>query len=135
MEIVLFDLAQKLEEKGYPQHWSNDDYIVENEYEDNFEVGCYYDRCLIPEHIATIAAPSISQVLKWLREEKKIHINICFYGDKIGNYEYTYWNYEIINIHNGKIIYKFDNKQCMLEFECYEEVAITGIKYVLDNLI
>lgn len=34
-----FDLAKKLKEKGFPQHWSDNDYIVENEYEDNFEIG------------------------------------------------------------------------------------------------
>ena len=35
-DFVTFEIAKKLKEKKFPQHWSNDDYIVENDYEDVF---------------------------------------------------------------------------------------------------
>lgn len=123
-EIVSFDLAKKLKEKGFTT--ANTDW-------------CYLDGELVQvKKYVNISpyeyAPTISQVLKWLRE-KYIQINIGCYCDNFGEHKYTYWNYEIIDIENAKVIYKFDNKQCMLEFESYEEVAITGVKYVLNNLI
>lgn len=133
METVSFDLAKKLKEKGYPQHWSNDDYIVENEYEDNFEVGCYYDRCLIPEHIATIAAPTISQVLKWLREECGIFILIE--PDLLSpKYELTF-TIRVKFYIKGEEDEGFSEKYLTYRRKSWEDLALTGIEYVLDNLI
>lgn len=133
MEFVTLEIAKKLKEKKFPQHWSNDDYIVENDYEDDFEVGSHYDRCFIPEHLPTIAAPTISQVLKWIREEKKIdilpqrgHISI----DK---------NSKVTRYYNVNIYFErsfactLDNDE--QDYSTYEEAALAGIKYVLDNLI
>ena len=133
MEFVTFEIAKKLKEKKFPQHWSNDDYIVENDYEDVFEVGYHYDRCFIPEHLPTIAAPTISQVLKWLREDKKIdvlpqrgHISI----DK---------NSKVTRYYNVNIYFErsfactLDNDE--QDYSTYEQAAIAGIEYILDNLI
>ena len=122
-DFVPFELAVKLKEKGFPQHWSNDDYVVENEYEDKFEVGSHYDRCFIPEHLPTIAAPTISQVLKWLREEKKIHIVIDFDGG-------MNWYYQIALY--GLTTYEKESEH---KYNSYEQAALAGIEYVLDNLI
>lgn len=147
MEAVSFDLAKKLKEKGfiiptkdiigmYNELGVFHTLTTSADYEkcaDGTKYRCYYDYEDFDEY--DYIAPTISQVLKWLREEKNIHINIDFYSDKISDNEYTYWSYRIIDMNNGKIIYKFDNKQCMLEFESYEEVAITGVEYVLNNLI
>lgn len=128
-DFVTYKLAKKLKEKGYPQHWSDDDYIVENEYDDNFEVGSRYDRCFIPEHLPTISAPTISQVLKWLREEKKIHINVDI--DEFG------WEYRICKFQKvDNEIYNFDLDYLASysgEFMSYEQAALSAIEYVLDN--
>jgi hypothetical protein len=124
-DFVTYKLAKKLKENGYPQHWSDYDYIVENEYDDNFEVGSRYDRCFIPEHLPTISAPTIYQVLKWLREEKKLHVHPePAYFSKVG-----LWEVYIVNIN--------DYVQCSTnkEYDSYEDAALDGIEYVLDNLI
>lgn len=61
-DFVTYELAVKLKEKGYPQ----DDFIGYDEF------GAL---CIGDEHSVVCAAPTISQVLKWLREEKKIVIS------------------------------------------------------------
>lgn len=122
-DFVSFKIAKKLKKKKFPQHWSNDDYIVENDYEDAFEVGCHYDRCFIPEHLPTIAAPTISQVLKWLRKEKKIHLYIDI--DDKG------WFFEIKYLKTFKVL----NPNLIGRYDTYEEAALAGIEYILDNLI
>lgn len=130
-DFVNFKLAQKLKEKGYPQHWSDNDYIVENEYEDNFEIGAYYDRCLIPEHIVTIAAPTISQVLKWLRDEKKLHIE--FVGNACG---YLYIVSDTPS-EGGTDRYcsDYSGPNAGGTWDKYEDCALNAIQYVIDNLI
>ena len=67
--------------------------------------------------------PTISQVLKWLREEKNIHIEI-----------------RIFNIGYGFDIYNINPKNKLawsgtIEYKTYEEAAIAGIEYILNNLI
>ena len=126
-DFVNFKLAQKLKEKGYPQHWSDNDYIVENEYKDNFEIGVYYDRCLIPEHIVTIAAPTISQVLKWLRDKFSLHISQKPYPCEDG----LMWMYEIRKF-SKYIVFVVANKTGFVK---EEEASLAGIEYVLDILI
>jgi hypothetical protein len=128
MEFVAFEIAKKLKEKKFPQHWSDYHYVLENEDDDFFEVGEKYPKDIIYEHIATIAAPTISQVLKWLREEKKIHVNI----DIIKAYpaaKLIYWGYNIVLIDKYEV-YHFEWNS-----NSYEEAAFAGIEYVLDNLI
>lgn len=128
MEFVGFELAKKLEEKGFPQHWSDDDYITENkEYECHFEVGTHYNRCFIPEHLPTIAAPTISQVLKWLRENHKLHISTKPYHSEDG----LMWLYEIRKF-SSVLVCVIANKT---GFQEPEIATLAGIDYVLDNLI
>lgn len=128
MEFVGFELAKKLEEKGFPQHWSDDDYITENEgYECHFEVGTHYNRCLIPEHLPTIAAPTISQVLKWLRENHKLHISTKPYPCEDG----LMWLYEVRKF-SSVLVCVVANKT---GFQEPEIATLAGVEYVLDNLI
>lgn len=133
-DFVPYKLAKKLKEKGFPQHWSEDDYITENEeYECHFEVGTHYNRCFIPEHLPTIAAPTISQVLKWLREEKKIHFEFvaAAYGYNViisqtpdaGGTDYYYTHMNDDGPNDGGA------------WDRYEDAALYCIEYVLDNLI
>lgn len=138
MEFVDFELAKKLKEKGftcelpfamynelgtfhllttsapyyvcssghkYREYYSYDDF-------DDYDCVC----------------PTISQVLKWLREEKELHVEI-----------YMYHNCYLWEIYNTKI-YDADftqkrEKYSEIEYETYEQAALAGIEYVLNNLI
>lgn len=71
-----------------------------------------YHKLIIKTVISlTIDAPTISQVLKWLRDEKKLYIEPCILADhdadvdgKIIN-EYTYWSFSVTSIETGDMIY------------------------------
>lgn len=113
MEFVDFEIAKKLREKGF-------DWETSNVYERN-TIACRYE---------DYPKPTISQVLKWLREEKLILIGLSpmqeYGGDEIVEWCAT--------------VYKAD-KQVGLSrkeefyYQSYEQAALEGIEYVLDNLI
>lgn len=152
MDFVTFEIANKLKEKGFKEkcvayYWEKiNEHTPAFVVEDNIpEDGiCLLD--LLSNHNQAewscfIDAPTISQVLKWLREEKKLHIEPCVLADsdtdadnKIIN-EYTYWSFSIISIETGDMIYfeyeHIDDKR----FDTYEQAVLAGIEYVLDNLI
>lgn len=127
-DFVSIDLAKKLKEKGFKEeclcHYISNDivYNIESPIANNQMWFCHnkYDNIW---HRDNIDAPTISQVLKWLREEKRIAINIEFVPHV--------WQYHIFDM-------SFEDrfKPCGKTFyEKYEEAAVAGIEYVLDNLI
>lgn len=74
-----------------------------------------------------IIAPTISQVLAWLRKEKSIFIFLnllnCGYSYEISRFEWE-----------DNYVYT-DPEFCYLRgYKTYEEAALVGIKHVLDNL-
>ena len=69
--------------------------------------------------------PTIAQVLRWLREVKKIHISIMLFMFKEG------WCYEIVKIGHGSTLITTQRNSS----DTYEDAAIAGIEYVIDNLI
>lgn len=85
-----------------------------------FKCRCYYDYDDFDER--DFIAPTISQVLKWLREEKGIHVGIM-----LG--EFSDWVYEVSRIYGNVFCEAEDN------FKSYEQAALAGIEYSLDNLI
>lgn len=116
-DFVPFEIARKLKEKGFREkcmkHYypnSNDWFISSSPECDNYS--SYLD------------VPTISQVLEWLREEKKIHICIS-YSDNIN----TMWEYEITLL-DGVLYQNADDG-----YVSYEQAALAGIEYVLNNLI
>lgn len=114
MEYVTFEIAKKLKEKGF-------DWETSNVYERN-TIACRYE---------DYPKPTISQVLKWLREEKKIHIEIFLYDGK-----YSYFIKSITQICENDLFHKCLNEDTTDdEYATYEQAALTGIEYVLDNLI
>ena len=126
MEFVSFDLSKKLKEKGFPQHWSDQHYILENEYEDDFfEVGSKYPVEVIYDYIPTIAAPTISQVLKWFRDENIYCLPWFEQGVDM-------WFYAICKPAYGCEFPEFMSES---DYKTYEQAAIAGIEYMLDNLI
>lgn len=120
MEAVSFEIAKKLKEKGFKTENTN---------------WCYLDGDLVQVNkYINISpyeyAPTISQVLKWLREEKLILIGLS-----------PMQEYDVEEtIEWCAVVYKAD-KQGGLSFkeevyyESYEQAAIAGIEYVLNNLI
>ena len=139
MEIVSFEIAKKLKEKGFDKFCENGyflksgiEYSVPNDNsvlvsaigEIIFNTEC----CWFEEEIEygrdIIYAPTISQVLKWLREEKGIHICISCSIAPLAN-----WEYETVEI-DGVVFVNADDG-----YSTYEESALAGIKYILDNLI
>lgn len=145
-DFVTFEIAKKLKEKGFTCDYP---FAMYNKYEefcplyssDKF----YFGIDDFDKH--AYIAPTISQVLKWLRKEKKIFITI--------NIGYCHENYEPLStnptmkptttkrhyVFEGYYfdiwtLYNFNNKNVSFEyFESPELAAIAGIEYVLENLI
>ena len=129
-DFITYELAVKLKEKGYPQHICDYAYIIEDDYEENKCV--VRDReyiPFIPDYLPTIAAPVISQVLKWLREEKDIDLVInpvFFYDDDLGR----------MREYGCEVFAPSLNKPEHCGYhEKWEQASIAGIEYVLDNII
>lgn len=113
MDFVTFEIAKKLKEKGFNEY-SDRSYTkiglfnYTETYKESKEFYCY--------------APTISQVLKWLRKEKKIYVLI--------EVEYEDWfEYKIVQTIKG---IRGSNTRV---YETFEEAVLAGIEYVLDNLI
>lgn len=140
-DFVSFEIAKKLKDKGfsckYPFAMYDEDgdfYPLFTSCDEDESSKCifgnrmYYDYDdFIKDKDARIA-PTISQVLRWLREEKELHIEI-----------YMYHNCYLWEIYNTKI-YDADftqksEKYSEIEYENYEQAALAGIEYVLDNII
>ena len=75
----------------------------------------------------TIAAPTISQVLKWLRENYKLHISTKPYPCEDG----LMWMYEVRKF-SSVLVCVVANKT---GFQEPELATFAGIDDVLDNLI
>ena len=110
-DFVTFEISKKLKGKGFKYNKMNllDRICMENQ----------------------INHPTISQVLKWLREEKKIYIEIFLYDRK-----YSYLVKDITQICEDDLFHKCLNEDTDdEEYATYEQAALAGIEYVLDNLI
>lgn len=128
MEFVSFDIAKKLKEKGFPQ-------VKKNTLAMYGEDGCIYHLCPtldvnsfyyafddFDEH--DCVCPTISQVLKWLREQKKIEIVASF------DYEDKTWGYQVGDMtltEDSILAYRWN-------FPTYEQAALAGIEFILDNI-
>jgi hypothetical protein len=115
-DLVTYQMSKKLKEKGFP--------ITGKEiiYEGN---GVF------------IPTPTFYQVLKWMREEKKLHVEPCVISREEVEFapKYTYWSFGIMSIEGGYFIYQEYHKFNDDKFDSYEDAALAGIEYVLDNLI
>ena len=124
-DFVSFDLAKKLKEKGFQQDYNIFGYklIYSNNTTIKYisNIGAY-DKEYFGENVS---CPTISQVLKWLRKEKKIHISID-YKCRFGKW---YWCAYSLNKQEKVEVFS----ECI--YENYEQTAIAGIEYVIDNLI
>lgn len=124
-DFVTYEISQKLKEKGFNEPCYG--YYHLNGGDDSFEF-CGNDSFdfLNSLNRFRIAAPFISQVLKWLREETKINVNMRLY--KENGWYYTIQNYK------GEPLYSQLTNTDEL-YPSYEEAVLAGIEYVLNNLI
>ena len=118
MEVVSFEIAKKLKERGYREKAM---YFYD-------ELG--YDwHCIEPSNMnntRNYSAPFISQVLKWLRKNHNIFI-VVFLNDDTDNpvtYE-IYQGTECLLHHHGRYF----------SLQEWDKANIDAIEYVLDNLI
>ena len=134
-EFVSFDLAKKLKEKGFKNNCIGYyDYAGEFHYNYESDIAnkeiyfCHnkYDNIW---HRDLVDAPTISQVLKWLRDDKKIHIMIDIWKVDVDDIIYK-WGYDIVDLTTTRVV--GCDTQCA---NTYEQAAIAGIEYCLDNLI
>ena len=124
-DIVSFELAKKLAEKGFPQFNSYISYYVGDGNPPFYSAGTviYKQKSSWDTHL--VAAPFIDQVLKWLRLEWEIFIHI----DIRVNLE---WYYEVWSVKDklsvlGNVPFNKNNS--------YEQAVIEGIEYVIESLI
>lgn len=132
-DFVSFDLAKKLKEKGFKEvclaYYTNDDTLY---YNYSHKAGACYTDCYLSHNLMSkdsvsgkfVDAPTISQVLKWLRKEKKIYLEVVI----AANAEYMCDIYKI----NPRPI------KCLGSTEYSktpEDAALAGIGYVINNLI
>lgn len=133
MEYLDFNLSKKLKEKGFQEeclcHYVGVDlvYNIESPIANNQLWFCHnkYDNIW---HRDNYDAPTISQVLKWFRDEKKIFIEVYMYNN---HYLWEIYNTEIVDVDMTQKSEKYSEE----EYLTYEDAALAGIEYVLDNLI
>ncbi len=132
-DFVSFELAQKLVLKGF-----NDPCIAH--YEEGFlRYNTKYPFVLTAEELIIshnseytwVDAPTISQVLNWLRKEKKILVVAApAFSYREARYFWQCGIYEISLLPNVMPFHKFiDNK------ESYESAILAGIEYTIDNFL
>lgn len=140
-DFVTFNLAKKLKEKGFREkcfatYTSYSETLKLNEINTdkrpaNYKLNIEEFRECYNYYDSAIDAPTISQVLKWFRKEKELHIE--FISNASG---YCY----IISRtpqRGGSDLYScFDSgTNDAGEWDDYEEAALHAIEYILDNLI
>lgn len=132
MEFITFEIAKKLKEKGFNEqclgyYTKDSDFYYNTSYGSDIE-NAFKSFNSRPNHICgkRIDAPTVSQILKWLRKEKNI---ICL--PHIDPVEEKWFFYVVIlpqacdfPVYMSSIIYN-----------TYEEATLNGIEYVLDNLL
>ena len=120
MDFVSFEIAKKLKEKGYGESWDyvyNDDGVI--------CIPCY--NLTEEDTIPMCPAPQIHEVLKWLREEKNLFIDISLCAKGYYGMVYSTIFPKDKDFSDGWLI---DGK-----YPTYEKASLAGIEYVLNNLI
>ena len=113
MNFVSFEIAQKLKEKGYPIKRKRSGILGLTKLE-------YIDEL-----------PTISQVLKWLREEKSLHVEVVSAA-----YGYKYIISDTPNKGGTDRVYsKYRGSNDGGAWDDYNECIFDAIEYVIDNLI
>lgn len=137
-DFVPFEIAKKLKEKGFSEeciaYYHTDGELLYNR--DQYRGGDY--KSLLrsynslpknPIGCEQTDAPTISQVLKWLREEKGFIINVFLDDDSD-----TPVTYEIYDVNNEIECVRHHHGE-YFTIEDWDKASLAGIEYVLDDLI
>lgn len=115
-DFVPFEIAQKLKEKGF-------DYPCIGHYVNNQLYIAHYQNAFHSDKDESLDAPTISQVLKWLRG-KDIMVEI---PPVLGDDGTWLFSFRV----QTKKLYDRSTK----DYTSYESAALACIEHVLDNLI
>jgi hypothetical protein len=129
-DFVCFEIAKKLKEKGFS--------LENTEIYGKFDSDGLFHPQLYFNYIETmdcneIIAPTISQVLKWLRDEKKISIEPtihCFLEWICSIYGFSDRLVDFTQYSNDGI-----DDTVFIFYDSYEQAALAGIEYTINNLI
>ena len=129
-DFVTFEISKKLKEKGFNEPCTAYYHIHEN-IEDSINSFEYaYDYDFYNEYNTyRCGAPTISQVVSWLLDKKKIFLTVDFEPKGfffIVNSNITF-NYEDV--------YEFDIFDSKCTFSKPQDAYKEGIKYIIDKLI
>lgn len=122
-DFVNYEIANKLKNLGFEEstyHYYNIDDI--RYCRDDYPSDHNGD----PLREFEISAPTISQVLKWLREEKKLYVGVTYSPKIEGSQDFYYATIQYIGDYK-KTIYPNDS------YDNWEGAALNGIEYVIDN--
>lgn len=147
MKFISKDLAIKLKEKSFNKPcfgWYDNQITDSINLYLNVKEGDYTDLLEYTNDFEWIIdAPTIEQVLEWLRDEKNVHIGIVPYFT-MSTKNNIMWQWEILLI--GKIIEckntlyvdKDYNYTKLASADCYanyEDACIYAIEFIVNNLI
>lgn len=123
-EFVTYEIAKKLEAKGM----GNDGNYG---YNDKGEI-CVPVYNLDDDQVkAMCLCPQIHEVLKWLRDEKKLYISIEPHSNDDFSMK-VMWTWDAAYINSDCKFQWYDGE---FGFDSYEKAAVSAIEYVIDNLI
>ena len=118
-DFAPFELAKKLKEKGFREKVN----AYYGKHENIFEIHPALD---MNDADYGASAPTISQVLKWLREEQGYNVNMRIYSP-------DGWYWTIQDRDGNYCCYHLTLSDDL--FETYEQAALAGVNYCLENLI
>ena len=124
-DFVNFELAKRLKEKGFSLEKTE----IYGKFDSDglFHSQLYFNYIETMDYDETIA-PTISQVLKWLRDEKKLYVGVTYSPKIEGSQDFYYATIQYI-VDYKKTIYPNDS------YVCWEGAILNGIEYAIDNLI
>lgn len=136
IDFIPSKLAIKLKEKGFNEKciakYCNGSLVLnkviidgECEYIDYYKEINVYD--LLSNNKYTILAPTIYQVLDWLRINKGIHIEVS------PVFQTKLFMSTICYTHEGKFVKNFAKKANI--YESYEEAILDKMEFIIDKLI
>ena len=127
-DFVTYEIAVKLKEKGFREkclcryrNYSKTLHIneVEPEFAREIDYSEFF-KCYNSYIDSDIDAPTISQVMRWLREVKKLHLEISFWSTT------GTWSCKVVKITNLP-----DGEWDVHRCESYEDAAIKAIEHLV----
>lgn len=141
-EIVTYEVSKLAKEKRFPQefdyaHFKSKLNYYNHQEELNGDVGDILKLRIkhkpVPEDMQPIAAPTQSLLQRWLREEKKVHIEIAHNPMYGGFMPYIC---KIVEGEEGVFTLLEKNSHCIvMRNATYENALEAGLKYVLEKLV